>query len=273
MSTLDVAEIQQPLTEPAASRLDQFEVFDSIASTNTYLMSQPAPAAGRYRVAIADRQTSGRGRHDRRWISEPGAGLYMSLAYTFANATRDLSILTLATGVGVAEALERLGVSGVALKWPNDIVALDGKLGGILTEVQSGTSPGVTVVTGVGLNLKMPESADRGVTSGWAHRAVDLRAVMGEVPARERIAAAFIEHLYLALTEFRGTDPDGFLAKWRRRDWLLGRTISVDTGSKVITGRAAGVGDDGGLLVDTRDGRVSVLSGSIAEAGQAEVAE
>jgi hypothetical protein len=68
MSKLDVAGVQQPLTELAIANLEKLEVFSSIASTNTYLMSQPAPAAGRFRVAIADPQTSGRGRHYRRWL-------------------------------------------------------------------------------------------------------------------------------------------------------------------------------------------------------------
>lgn len=272
MSKLDAAEIRRPLTEPASSRLDELEVFASIGSTNTYLMSEPPPGAGRYRVAIADQQTSGRGRHHRRWVSEPGAGLYMSLAYTFADSLRDLSTLTLAIGVGVADALEQVGVPDIALKWPNDIVALDGKLGGILTEVQSGRAPGVTVVTGIGLNLQMPEPLDPGTASGWAHRAVGLQSLMDEPPARVRIAVALIEHVYLALSKFKGSDADGFLAAWRRRDWLLGKEITVDTPVEAVTGRAAGVGDDGALLVDTRGGRIGVLSGSVTEAVPGEAA-
>jgi BirA family biotin operon repressor/biotin-[acetyl-CoA-carboxylase] ligase len=270
MSRPDIEGIRQPLTGRAASRLDKLEVFASIGSTNTYLMSQPPPTAGRFRVAVADQQTSGRGRHHRHWVSEPGAGLYMSLAYTFGHTMRDLAGLTLAIGVGVADALEQLGVPGVALKWPNDIVALDGKLGGILTEVRSGTSATLTVVTGIGLNLELPDRFDAGVTSGWAHRAVDLRSVVDEAPAREPIAAALIEHIYRAFARFEGSDFDGFLSEWRRRDWLRGRDITVDTPVRQVTGKAAGVGDDGGLLVDTPAGQVSVLSGSIVAAGPVE---
>jgi len=159
MSRLDVTEVQRPLTELANSRLDKLEAFSSIASTNTYLLAQPAPAVGRYRVAIADHQTSGRGRHNRRWLSAPGSGLCLSLSYTFAKTPEQLPGLTLAIGVGVVGALQHLEVDGVSLKWPNDIVALDGKLGGILTEVQSGFSDGATVVTGIGLNVCIRDRA------------------------------------------------------------------------------------------------------------------
>ena len=103
-------------------------------------MSQPPPGGRPFRVAIADQQTAGRGRHYRRWVSPPGAGLYMSFAYSFEDPPENLPSLTLAIGVGVIAALQEFNIEGVSLKWPNDIVALDGKLGGILTEFQSGTT-------------------------------------------------------------------------------------------------------------------------------------
>lgn len=269
MSKLDVAVIAEPLTGRASSRLEKLEVFASIPSTNTYLLAQPPPGPGGCRVAIADHQTSGRGRHARRWVSEPGAGLYLSFAYTFAGTVRDLGGLTLAIGVGVARALARLGVSGISLKWPNDIVALDGKLGGILTEVRSGTPETATVVAGVGLNLALPARMDSGTESGWAHRAVDLASVIGKAPARDRVAGTLVEELYLTFARFEGHGFGVFMDEWRRHDWLHGKAITVDMPDRQISGTAAGIGDDGGLLVDTPAGRVSVISGSIAMTGAA----
>ena len=74
----------------------------------------------------------------RSWQSPRNSGLYLSAAYTFARMPRNFSCLTLAIGVGVSQALSDVGASGVQLKWPNDLVLNDGKLGGILTEIQSG---------------------------------------------------------------------------------------------------------------------------------------
>lgn len=270
MKNLDVSRVQRPLSELANSKLDKLEVFSSIASTNTYLLAQPGPAEGRYRVAIADHQTSGRGRHDRRWISAPGSGLCLSFGYTFSAIPEQLPVLTLAIGVGVIRALQQLAVDGVSLKWPNDIVALDGKLGGILTEVQSDTGDGVTVVTGIGLNVQLGEDIDFGAESDWAHRAVDLNSIKTILPVRELLAGTIIEHLYQTFSRFENLGFAGFVEDWQRHDWLRDREITVDMADRQLTGVAAGVDDDGALLVDSKSGRTRVISGSIVMAGQAE---
>jgi BirA family biotin operon repressor/biotin-[acetyl-CoA-carboxylase] ligase len=267
MSALDVSRVQRVLTEIANLRLDKLEAFSSIASTNTYLLSQPAPKAGRYRVAIADHQTSGRGRHYRRWISAPGSGLCLSFAYTFAKRIEQLPGLTLAIGVGVVNALQHLGIEGVSLKWPNDIVALDGKLGGILTEVQSGKGDNVTVVAGIGINVHVREKMDFGMESDWAHRAVDLSNVKPDPPAREVLAGTLVDSLYRTFSRFEESGFAGFADDWRQHDWLRDREITVDMPDKQVTGIALGVDDDGALIVNGKSGRTRVISGSIVMAG------
>jgi BirA family biotin operon repressor/biotin-[acetyl-CoA-carboxylase] ligase len=267
MSKLDVAGVQQPLSEVANAGLERLEVFSDITSTNTYLMSQTPPSTGRFRVAIADHQTSGRGRHYRRWISAPGAGVYLSFAYTFASQASPLGGLTLAIGVGVIGALRELEVEGVSLKWPNDIVANDSKLGGILTEVQAGKTNGVTVVTGIGLNVDIADQMDFGAESDWAHMPVDLKSIKADPPGRERIAATLINNLYVTFRRFQDAGLAGFMDEWQQLDWLLGREITVELPDKQTTGIAAGIGEDGTLLVDSANGRVRVLSGSIIMAG------
>jgi len=267
MTRIDAAGVQQPLTELANSRLEKLEVFSTIASTNTYLMSQPPPAAGSFRVAIADHQTSGRGRHYRRWISRPGAGLCLSVAYTFGKPGGRLDGLTLAIGVGVIGALRQLGIADVRLKWPNDIVALDGKLGGILTEVQSGRRAATTVVTGIGLNIDVGKRLDFGAECGWARHPVDLRQLVSILPPRERIAGTIVDHLYLTFCHFEESGLAGFMDDWRRHDWLRGREITVELPDRNLTGVAAGVAEDGTLLVDSGGERVPVISGSILAAG------
>jgi BirA family biotin operon repressor/biotin-[acetyl-CoA-carboxylase] ligase len=269
MSGLDAAGIQQLLTEGAAAGLQELEVFASIGSTNSYLMAQPAPPVGRFRVAIADHQTAGRGRHDRRWVSAPGAGLCLSIAYTFERSAAEIEGLTLAVGVGTVSALRRLDVDGISLKWPNDIVALDGKLGGILTEVQAGGAGNATVVTGIGLNVSIGETADVGAQSRWAQRPVDLESVTADPPARELLAGTLADSLYHAFRRFEEVGLAGFVDEWRRHDWLLGREITVDMPGRRATGVAAGVDDRGVLLLDTAHGQVTVISGSIALATRA----
>jgi BirA family biotin operon repressor/biotin-[acetyl-CoA-carboxylase] ligase len=263
MSKLEASAIRQPLTSHAAAKLDQLNVFDAIASTNSYLLAVSAPSPGRFRVAIADHQTAGRGRRDRRWKTVPGAGLCLSFAYTFARMPDQLPALTLAIGVGVVAALRKLNIGDVSLKWPNDVVAPEGKLGGILTEVRSGAGKGVTVVTGIGLNVHIPEHMDIRIESEWAHRAADLRSICAQLPARELLAGTIIDRLYETFPKFEAQGFAGFSDAWQQQDWLRGREITVDTPKEQVSGIAAGVDADGALLVDTKSGQVRIVSGSI----------
>lgn len=263
MSTLDVSDIRGRLREPTLARLDELECFSSIASTNTHLMTKAAPAPGRFRVAVADHQTAGRGRHDRRWISTPGAGLCLSVGYTFASLPAQLPALTLAIGVGVVAALRQLAIEGVSLKWPNDLVALDRKLGGILTEAQSGSGAGTTVVTGIGINVRNGEQLDFDLESGRMLPPIDLEALQAEPPARELLAGTIVNELFSTFGTFEQNGFASFEAEWRRHDWLHGKAITVDMPDKQLSGTAAGVDADGTLLVDTEAGRTRVITGSI----------
>ncbi|MGB5255872.1 MAG: hypothetical protein WBN44_01345, partial [Woeseiaceae bacterium] len=112
---LDVDAIRRHL-DGAEALVESLEVFSEIESTNSYLMQQPAPSAGRVGVAATDNQTAGRGRYGRRWRSPPGSGLCLSLAYTFSSRPENLPAMTLAVGLGVVNALQEHGVAGVQLK-------------------------------------------------------------------------------------------------------------------------------------------------------------
>jgi len=263
MSKLEAVDVQGSLTPRTQDRLDRLECFSSVASTNTYLMSQSPPAPGRCRIVIANHQSSGRGRHFRRWFSPPDSGLYLSLAYTFEATQRDLPALTLAIGVGMIDAFHRLEVGEVSLKWPNDIVARDSKLGGILTEVQSGSPARATVVIGIGINVDLSRYSDAGTRSDWAQQAIDLRALAATMPQRAVLAGTVIECLVGALARFETEGFAAFADAWGRHDWLLGQRITVELPDRNLTGVAAGVDVDGALLVDTDAGRSRVISGSI----------
>lgn len=264
MTDLDVDVIRRSIDEATALRLSEIEVFAEIGSTNSYLMQQPVPAPGQMRVAATDNQTAGRGRHGRTWRSPPGSGLCLSMAYTFDSNPLNLPALTLAIGLGVIETLSDLSVTGVQLKWPNDLIAMDGKLGGILTEAQTQPTGAMTVVTGVGLNIDLGEQLDFGPDTGWAHRVVDLTSHVAEVPGRDYIAAGLVSGLSRAFVDYEASGFNQFKGRWAEHDWLFGREVTIDTPERQITGTGAGVADDGALLVDTKsEGRHRVTSGSV----------
>ena len=167
MTRLNPDVIRDSLDETVAGRLAVFEAFDEIASTNSYLMDREAPSPGQFHVALTDNQVAGRGRHGRVWQSPAGSGLALSLAYTFAAQPANLAAITLAIGVGAIEALDRVGIGGVQLKWPNDLVADDGKLGGILTETQAQPDNAIKVVTG---GSPVATGSRRSSSPAWAQR-------------------------------------------------------------------------------------------------------
>jgi len=268
MTSLDAEVIRQLAKDPVRERLAHIKVFSEIDSTNSYLMQMPAPEPGRLSVAITSNQTAGRGRHGKTWQSPPGSGLCLSAAYTFLLQPENLPALTLALGLGAIDALEELGASGVELKWPNDLVALDGKLGGILTEVQQQSAGTATVVAGIGVNVDSTSAVDIETVSGWAHQVVDLKSICDTQPSHEEVAGQLTTHLLQAFVDFETSGFSTMADRWSRYDWLLGRNITIATAEQQFSGVGAGIASDGALLIETPESGVRrVTSGSIIKAG------
>lgn len=268
MTELDADAIRLFVGDGTAERIGSLDVFAEIDSTNSFLMQQPGPNPGELNLAVTTNQTAGRGRHGKTWHSPADSGVCLSAAYTFVSEPQNLPALTLALGLGVVDALEDLGIDGVQLKWPNDLVALDGKLGGILTERQQRAEGSVTVVTGIGLNLDLQGALDFGAEAGWARRVVDLQGICKHVPQREKIVGVLAARLLQTFVDYESKGFGQFIEPWSRRDWLFGREITVDTASRHIAGVGAGVAEDGALLVSTpASGVHRITSGSVVLAG------
>ena len=263
MKEPDTDSIRAALDAALLPQLDGIEIFPEIASTSSYLLEQPYPPRGKLRVALALHQTGGRGRLDRRWISPPLSGLCMSVAYTFGRAASELQGLTLATGAAVVNALSGLAVDGVALKWPNDLMARDRKLGGILTEMRSAGAGETYVVTGIGINVDLPASQEQATDSPDPAGVIDLAGIVDAPPSCSALAAAVIQQLFDAWAGFELHGFAPLAERWDRYDWLRGCDVAVDTADGVLSGIAVGIDVDGALLVITANGRRRVVSGSI----------
>jgi len=160
LELLDAAAIRAALRDEATGRLHRLEVLFEVDSTNTRLLERPGPPSGFADAALAEVQNAGRGRQGRRWISPFGASLALSLGWTFSDAERVDSTLSLAVGVAVCRALGGLGARGMRLKWPNDVWFEDRKLGGVLVETRMGGGTAQAVV-GIGLNLHLSAESRR----------------------------------------------------------------------------------------------------------------
>ena len=268
MTRLDPLAIRQSLS--TAANLERIEVFARIDSTNTYLKDQPSPTPGMFRVAIAEHQTAGRGRHDRAWISEPGKSLCLSLSYRFVQTPPDLPALTLALGVGVAVCLSDIGVASVSLKWPNDLLIGRDKLAGILTETQFRGNNDTTVIIGIGINIALPDTLSASETSDWADTATDLQSVLDEPPPRKDLSGSIIDALFAACQAFETQGFAAFVADFERFDALDGLRIVAETPDGLVDGIARGVDNKGALQIENDHGLRQVITGSIKHIGNAD---
>ncbi|MGI9206270.1 MAG: biotin--[acetyl-CoA-carboxylase] ligase [Woeseiaceae bacterium] len=247
--------------------LDILEVFDEIDSTNSYLLAEDPPAPGRFRVAIANHQTAGRGRLGKHWHSSPGSGICLSTSYTFQQKPENLACLTLSVGVGVAQALQQLGAVGIELKWPNDLIVSHRKLGGILTEIHRSRSNGVTVVVGLGLNVELNGASFAGAGEDLVD-SVDLASCITALPSRRVVSSRLIEALFYTQNEFGSKGFSNFAEVFRGFDWLRGKEISVQQPGRLATGICDGIDNDGALLLETIRGTERIVSGSVSFAAQ-----
>jgi BirA family biotin operon repressor/biotin-[acetyl-CoA-carboxylase] ligase len=256
------ARIRELLPAGVDERLSRLDVAWSTASTNTELIERPYPAQGRSEVLLAEFQTAGRGRRGRTWLAPPGGAVCLSLSWTFPQVPRDAGSLSLAIGVSVLRALETLGVANVRLKWPNDVLIADKKLGGILIELRAEAAGAACVVVGVGLNVALGgELLEKIAATGL--QAIDLASVAAPPVSRNALAARLVEKCIAGLLEFEQQGLRPFVSQWRDADALRGRQLAVHSGEEVVRGLARGIDLSGALLVETPQGLQKFYSGEV----------
>jgi len=259
---LAAAHIREHLSANVQERLTRLDVAWSTASTNTELVERPYPAEGRSEVLLAEFQTAGRGRRGRSWLAPPGGAVCLSLSWTFPEVPRDAGSLSLAVGVSVLRALVALRVPRVQLKWPNDVLIGDRKLGGILIELRAEAAGPACVVVGIGLNVALGSELIETIAATGL-RAVDLTTVMGKPVSRNALAGQIIEHGVRGLLQFEREGLKPFIDEWQDADALRGRPIDVSAGNEVVRGLGRGIDLSGALLVETPQGLQRFLSGEV----------
>jgi len=260
---LDAGLIRAAIREDCRHLLNRLEVLFEVDSTNTRLLSAPAPAPGRADVCVSELQLAGRGRRGRLWVSPFGGSIALSLGWTFGDTSRANSALSLAVGVAVSRALERSGARDIRLKWPNDIWFNDRKIGGILVELRTEAGGPAHAVIGVGLNLALSAAARREIETGGARIAALADASPTKIE-RNHLAAALLEELLSMLGEFEREGFAPFREKWSELDALSGRPATVLVGDAVIEGVPRGVDEDGALVLDSGGRLQRFVSGEVS---------
>lgn len=261
---LDSAVISAALAPAIRDRV-AIEVLQEAESTNTRLLGSPPPEPGRSLACLAEYQTGGRGRRGRGWLSPPGGGVCLSVAWQFDRPPANLPSLSLAAGLAVREALLASGAEGVMLKWPNDLVVGDAKLGGLLLEIRAEGNGPCHAVVGAGVNYRLPAGLARQVVQTGGLVPVDVVAVCAsEPPSRNRVAAAIISAVVARLESVATGGSTDIRDEWRVADALLGRRVIVEIGRRRLAGRAEGIDADGSLRVFTDEGLARVTAGDVS---------
>lgn len=232
-----------------------------MGSTNDWLKELARRDAPPWTAVRAERQTAGRGRGGKAWASPPG-NLYLSVVLP-PPRDRPITLLPLLVGVAVAEAAREWGVPA-RLKWPNDVLANDRKLGGILVESSTDGQGSPAIVAGVGLNLSLdPASLEEAM-----HDTVTSVRALGLAPATpDEAAAAVLARLAVWYHAFAIDGGEPVRAAWRALavDWW-GRPVQAGAGGNAVRGVARDIDERGALVLETEDGRrVAVMSGEVRE--------
>ncbi|MEM7281251.1 MAG: biotin--[acetyl-CoA-carboxylase] ligase [Pseudomonadota bacterium] len=224
----------------------------SVDSTNAEL-KRDGERSG-WRLAIADYQTQGRGRRGRSWFSSVGEGISMSLSRPISQSA--LGPVSLVVGTAVVNALMDLGGTRLGLKWPNDLVVADRKLGGILVETQV-LEDDLLLVIGIGLNhrLRNPEHLPMKVPIA------DLSSVFDAgVPSREDVVIGIVQHVVKTVEHSLSQGFLTALQQWQELDCYKGRAVCVHQESKTYFGTAHGIDAEGGFCLKLEDGSTREFS-------------
>jgi BirA family transcriptional regulator, biotin operon repressor / biotin---[acetyl-CoA-carboxylase] ligase len=260
LSLLDASRISV-LLGPTAGVLT-VEVLDRVDSTNLLLLERAAAGACSGSVIAAEWQTAGRGRRDRTWLSPLGSALTFSLLWRFHHGAAFLAGLSLAVGVALIRALAGFGVKDAAVKWPNDVLWRGRKLAGILIEMHGDTLGPSAAVIGVGLNWRLPEAVRESIDRPAGDLAM---ACEGPLPERNAVLAAVLRELARVLAAFSEGGFAPFRPEWEQHhaDQLKPVSLTLPDGA-VARGIAAGVAEDGALLLDGAAGRQRFYAGEVA---------
>ncbi len=250
-----------------SSRFD-IDILDECDSSNTQLMQRAEAGAPSGTVIVARRQTAGRGRRGRVWQSAPGRSLSFSLLWRFSEGV-DLSGLSLMVGLALVRTLSRMGVCGLALKWPNDVLLEGRKLAGILIELSSSAKVSeerrLAAVIGIGLNLRpMPPDS---VPADQAIAALSdgLPSLPDGAELMAELLAALLAELHTQLSIFTREGFAPFREEWQRYNAYADQAVQLLADfSPPLEGICRGVAEDGALLLETESGVQRIVNGEVS---------
>ncbi|MDD9806802.1 MAG: biotin--[acetyl-CoA-carboxylase] ligase [Gammaproteobacteria bacterium] len=263
-SPFESARLLEHLPAKIRRRIASLCVLDTTASTSDELLARAGedagkPAAGLFDLCLAQSQTAGRGRFGNTWVSPPGGGVYLSAAWRASVGETRAAWLGLMTASALARRLQKAGVRGVGVKWPNDlycdgvrgagvgakpVTKLGAKLGGVLVERR-----GSLCVAGVGVNVSLPARAGAAIERPWT-----TLAEAGLAVSADGVAAMVVEAIVEAADCVASAGIAAMAERFAPLDFLNGRPVEVVSSHGSFSGVAKGVNREARLRVQAQGG-------------------
>ena len=219
--------------------------FESIDSTNSYLAS--TKYSTKPQICITREQTKGKGQHGRNWVSQKDGSIIFSMRKSF-NEGMNLNGLSLIAGMAIIKSIEaECQLSGLKIKWPNDIYYGDKKLAGILME-NTHYKSNQLVLVGVGINYQLVDTNE--IDEPW----VDLSRILNTLPNFQQLTAKIITNILFFLEDFQINGLSNLLSEWHHYDMLKGVRIKFRESNIELQGQIDGITHQGALKVLTKDG-------------------
>jgi len=262
LELLDESLILREIRPEPLDLLRSLEIHWDIASTNDYLLNKMQNSDSHGHVCLAERQTAGRGRRGRNWVSPFGVNLYLSIGWTFPSKMKNLSALSLVVGMEAVRMMREMGLEDVWLKWPNDLLRQQGKLGGILIEAANSGSQ-LSLIIGIGLNFEAGVPLLSGVDQS-----------IGFVPkhsgiTRNLLAGRLIGRLIGALEAFSHTGFGSYQREWAGFNQYQNQNVSVVLGDRTLRGIDRGIDEQGHLILESEGKILTFSSGEVSMRAEA----
>lgn len=233
----------------------ELTVIEETTSTNDEIAKFTPEDPENILVCLAEQQTGGKGRQGRKWVSPYGANLYISFRFRYREALTSLYSLTPLLGLMCVSALEKQGITGLQLKWPNDILLAGKKLGGILVEIKGEFNSACDVIIGIGINVNM-EKAEESISQPWTSLSQETKKHRD----RNVLAAELISTVAEGIERFSPNQLAAKIEDWRRLDRYYGQQLRLNLGKEEISGISQGIDTNGALLIQLESGDVKAFN-------------
>ncbi|MCU7939940.1 MAG: biotin--[acetyl-CoA-carboxylase] ligase [gamma proteobacterium symbiont of Bathyaustriella thionipta] len=239
--SLSVDKIRSGLTLKLNSRIKHLNVIFETCSTNEAVKA--ISSENNYTVLLAESQTDGRGRREKKWVSPIGENIYLSIKFKLINPA-NIHFLPLIAAVSICKSLIKLGINNCQIKWPNDLYIDNKKLGGILVESRYNVDSGHIIIVGIGLNINM--NSNQEIDQSWTSLFNITRVLFD----RNIIVSTLLTDLIEQFTHISEFKKQQFMSDWASLDYLNGRKLTIIEGNATYTATSLGISDEGALLVE-----------------------